>query len=340
VSGGNAGLSLGKPQENRKVEEMTLDEKKKREMLRKMYSIRAFEEMAEQLYAMGKIHGTMHLSIGMEASAVGAIAALRPDDLILSTHRGHGHCIAKGADLNRMMAEFIGKETGYCRGRGGSMHIADVEGGNLGANGVVAGGVPIAVGVGLSLQMQKRDQIILCFFGDGAANLGPFHEALNMAAIWSLPVVYVCENNQYAMSFHVRKAFAIERISDRAAAYGMPGVTVDGNDVLVVYEAVSKGVERARAGQGPSLIENVTYRWRGHSRSDANRYRTKEEIKSWQEKCPIERFSKHLIDEGVLTGEEIGRIKSEAYAAIDSAVEFSEASPDPDLKTIEEGVYA
>ncbi len=319
---------------------MTLDAAKKREMLRQMYSIRAFEEMAEQLYAMGKIHGTMHLSIGMEASAVGAVAALRPDDLILSTHRGHGHCIAKGADLNRMMAEFVGKETGYCRGRGGSMHIADIEGGNLGANGVVAGGVPIAVGVGLSLKMQKRDQIILCFFGDGAANLGPFHEAMNMAAIWTLPVVYVCENNQYAMSFHVRKAFAIEHISDRAAAYGMPGVTVDGNDVLEVHDAVSKGVERARAGQGPSLIENVTYRWRGHSRSDANRYRTKEEIESWKEKCPIERFSKHLLDEGVLTEEEIDRMKGEAYAAIDKAVEFSEASPDPELKTIEEGVYA
>ncbi len=319
---------------------MTMDEAKKRELLRQMYSIRAFEEMAEQLYTLGKIHGTMHLSIGMEASAVGAIAALRPDDLILSTHRGHGHCIAKGADLNRMMAEFVGKETGYCRGRGGSMHIADIEGGNLGANGVVAGGVPIAVGVGLSLKMQKRDQIILCFFGDGAANLGPFHEALNMAAIWSLPVVYVCENNQYAMSFHVRKAFAIERISDRAAAYGMPGETVDGNDVLAVYEAVSKGVERAREGYGPSLIENVTYRWRGHSRSDVNRYRTKEEIESWQEKGPIKRFKKQLLEEGVLTEEEIDRIKDDAYAAIDAAVEFSEASPDPDLKTIEEGVYA
>lgn len=319
---------------------MTLDEAKKREMLRQMYSIRAFEEMAEQLYAMGKIHGTMHLSIGMEASAVGAIAALRPDDLILSTHRGHGHCIAKGADLNRMMAEFIGKETGYCRGRGGSMHIADIEGGNLGANGVVAGGVPIAVGVGLSLKMQKRDQIILCFFGDGAANLGPFHEALNMAAIWSLPVVYVCENNQYAMSFHVNKAFAIERISDRAAAYGMPGETVDGNDALAVYEAVSKGVKRAREGQGPSLIENVTYRWRGHSRSDVNRYRTKEEIESWQVKCPIKRFRTHMLEEGVLTEEEIDRLKDEAYVAIDAAVEFSEASPDPDLETIEEGVYA
>jgi len=305
-----------------------------------MYTIRAFEEQAEQLYALGKIHGTMHLSIGMEASAVGAIAALRPDDLILSTHRGHGHCIAKEADLNRMMAEFMGKETGYCRGRGGSMHIADVEGGNLGANGVVAGGIPIAVGVGLSLKMQKRDQIILCFFGDGAANTGPFHEALNMAAIWTLPVVFVCENNQYAMSFSVKKAFAIEHISDRAAAYGMPGVTVDGNDLLAVYQAVSQAVKRAREGEGPSLIENVTYRWRGHSKSDANRYRTREEIEAWKQKCPIKRFRARLIEEGVLTEEEADQIEQEAYAAIDAAVAFAEASPEPALETIEEGVYA
>ncbi|MCR4406807.1 MAG: pyruvate dehydrogenase (acetyl-transferring) E1 component subunit alpha [Anaerolineae bacterium] len=319
---------------------MSLSETKKRELLRQMYTIRAFEEKAEQLYAMGKVHGTMHLSIGMEASAVGSIAALRPDDLILSTHRGHGHCIAKGADLRLMMAEFMGKEAGYCRGRGGSMHIADVKGGNLGANGVVGGGIPIAVGVGLSLKMQKRDQIILCFFGDGAANLGPFHEALNMAAIWKLPVVFVCENNQYAMSLSVKKAFPIERISDRAAAYGMPGVTVDGNDVMAVYEAVSQAVKRARAGEGPTLIENVTYRWRGHSKSDANRYRTREEIEAWKQKCPIKRFRARLIEEGILTEEEADRIAQEAYAAVDAAVAFAEASPEPALETIEEGVYA
>ena len=317
-----------------------LNLRQKRELLRQMYTIRVFEEKAEHLYALGKVHGTMHLSIGMEASAVGAIAALRTDDLILSTHRGHGHCIAKGADLNRMVAEFMGKEAGYCRGRGGSMHIADIEGGNLGANGVVGGGIPIAVGVGLSLKMQKRDQIILCFFGDGAANLGPFHEALNMAAIWKLPVVYVCENNQYAMSFSVKKAFAIEHISDRAAAYGMPGTTVDGNDVLAVYQAVSQAVEQARAGAGPALIENVTYRWRGHSKSDANRYRTREEIESWKQKCPIKRFRARLVKEEVLTEEEAVQIEQEAYAAIDAAVAFAEASPEPALETIEEGVYA
>jgi pyruvate dehydrogenase E1 component alpha subunit len=305
-----------------------------------MYLIRAFEEMAEKLYGMGKIHGTMHLSIGMEASATGAVAALRVDDFILSTHRGHGHCIAKGADMNRMMAEFMGKETGYCRGRGGSMHIADIEGGNLGANGVVAGGIPMSVGVGLSIKMQKRDQIILCFFGEGAANLGPFHEGLNMAAIWKLPVVFVCENNQYAMSLHYKKAFAIERISDRAASYGMPGVTVDGNDVHAVYQAVRDAAERARGGEGPTLIENLTYRWRGHSRSDANRYRTKEEIEAWKEKCPIKRFKTLLIEVGVLSQEEVDQIEKDAYAVIDASVEFSESSPDPDLATIEEGVYA
>ena len=335
-----------------------LSKTRKRELLRQMYLIRAFEEEAEQLYALGKVHGTMHLSIGMEASAVGSIAALRPDDLILSTHRGHGHCIAKGADLNLMMAEFMGKENGYCRGRGGSMHIADVQGGNLGANGVVGGGISTAMGVGLGLKMQRRgdlagsdlagfpqparsaDRIILCFFGDGAANLGSFHESLNMAAIWKLPVVYVCENNQYAMSFPVKKAFAIERISDRAAAYGIPGVTVDGNDLLAVYEAVSQAVERARAGEGPSLVENVTYRWRGHSKSDANRYRTREEIETWKGKCPIKRFRTRLIEEGELTEEEAEQIEKAAYAAIEAAVQFAEASPEPALETIEEGVYA
>jgi TPP-dependent pyruvate/acetoin dehydrogenase alpha subunit len=317
-----------------------LDVTTKHKLLRQMYTVRAFEEMAEQLYAIGKIHGTMHLSIGMEASAVGAVAALRPDDFILSTHRGHGHCIAKGADLNLMMAEFMGKESGYCRGRGGSMHIADVKGGNLGANGVVGGGLATAMGVGLGLKMQKRDEIVLCFFGDGAANLGPFHESLNMAAIWTLPAVFVCENNQYAMSFSVKRAFAIEQISDRAAAYGMPGTTVDGNDLMAVYDAVGEAANRARAGEGPSLVENVTYRWRGHSKSDANRYRTQEEIEAWKQKCPIRRFRALLIETKELTEKAADQIEREAYAAIDAAVAFAEASPEPDLSTIEEGVYA
>jgi pyruvate dehydrogenase E1 component alpha subunit len=319
---------------------MSIDVERQVEMLRKMYLIRAFEEMAEKLYGLGKTHGTMHLSIGMEASAMGTIAALRPDDFILSTHRGHGHCIAKGADLNLMMAEFFGKETGYCRGRGGSMHIADVSGGNLGANGVVGGGLPLSVGVGLSIKMQKLDQVILCFFGEGAANIGAFHESLNMAAIWELPVIFVCENNQYAMSFSFQQAFAIEKVSDRAAGYGMPGVTVDGNDIMAVYHAVKVAVERARSGAGPTLVENLTYRWRGHSRSDVNRYRTKEEIESWKEKCPIERFKRVLIEGGHLSDDEADLIEKEAYHSIDESVDFAEASPDPDISTIEEGVYA
>ena len=319
---------------------MTLTPERQRDLLRQMWLIRAFEEKAENLYAQGKIHGTMHLSIGMEASAVGAVAALQPDDYILSTHRGHGHCIAKGADLDRMMAEFMGKETGYCRGRGGSMHIADVAGGNLGANGVVAGGIPIAVGVGLSQKMQGTGRVCLCFFGDGAANSGPFHEALNMAAIWTLPVVFVCENNQYAMSYPASKAFAIPRISDRAAGYGMPGETADGNDLNAVYAAVSRAVERARAGEGPSLVENVTYRWRGHSKSDANRYRSREEIEAWKEKDPIARFERWLAQAISLSEPDARAVEQAAYAAIEAAVAFADASPEPDLAAIEEGVYA
>lgn len=319
---------------------MRLDDEKKQELLSQMLTIRAFEEKAEELYMRGEVHGTMHLSIGEEASAVGSIAALRDDDLILSNHRGHGHCIAKGADLKRMMAEFRGKATGYCRGRGGSMHIADVDGGNLGANGVVGGGLPLAVGVGLSLKLQDRDQVVMAFFGDGAANTGAFHESLNMAAIWKLPIVYVCENNQYAMSFSVERAFAIESIADRGPAYGMPGVTIDGNDVMAVYEAATQAIERARSGQGPSLLENVTYRWRGHAKSDPGVYRSDEEVEEWKQKGPIKRFSKLLLEQGVLTEEEIDQLDRQAREAVESALAFANESPEPSLDRIEEGVYA
>jgi pyruvate dehydrogenase E1 component alpha subunit len=308
-------------------------------MLLQMHLIRVFEEKADELYALGKVHGTMHLSIGQEAMAVGAIAALRPEDYILSTHRGHGHCITKGADIKLMMAEFMGKETGYCRGRGGSMHIADMEGGNLGANGVVGGGIGMAVGAGLSIKMRGTGQVILCFFGDGAANRGIFHEALNMAAIWTLPVVYLCENNQYGMSMSVERAFPIKDIADRAAAYNMPGLVVDGNDVLTVYEATLEAVERARGGGGPSLIEGKTYRWKGHSKSDQERYRTKEEVETWKERCPIRRFRARLIDERVIDEAEASRIAEEARRLIEEAVVFAEASPEPSVETILEGVY-
>jgi len=309
-------------------------------MLEKMYMIRAFEEKAEELYTMGKIHGTMHLSIGMEASAVGSVFTLKPDDLILSTHRGHGHCIAKNADMRLMMAEFMGKECGYCRGRGGSMHIADVDGGNLGANGVVAGGIPVAVGVGLGLQMEKKNRVHICFFGDGATNEGAFHEALNMAAIYNLPVVFVLENNGYGMSMSIKKATKISKISDRAAGYGMPGVTVDGNDVLAVYGAVSEAVDRARSGQGPTLVENVTYRWRGHSKSDANRYRTKDEIDEWKKKDPIARLANKLVADGLLTAVQVDDVKKKAYEAINEAALYADGCAEPSLESIEEGVYA
>lgn len=305
-----------------------------------MLLIRAFEESAEQLYLQGLIHGTMHLSIGQEGSAVGACAALRPTDYILSTHRGHGHCIAKGARADQMMAEFFGKETGYCRGRGGSMHIADVTTGNLGANGIVAGGVPMAAGVGLSIQMQRQDRVVLVFFGDGATNEGAFHESLNLAAIWNLPVIYFCENNQYAMSMAIARASKVEKLSDRAAAYGIPGVTVDGNDLLAVYAATQAAVARARGGEGPTLIEAQTYRWKGHSKSDKQRYRTKEEVKEWQERDPIARLVQQMMAAGLLTEDAFTQLQAQVEAEIAAAIEFARNSPDPDPATILEGVYA
>ncbi len=312
-----------------------------RAMLTVMWTTRAFEEKAEELYALGKVHGTMHLSIGQEANAAAVSGAAKPGhDYMLNHHRGHGHMLGWGSDVNYMMAEFMGKETGYCRGRGGSMHIANVEANNLGANGIVAGGIPISVGVGLSIKMRQTDQVGLTLFGDGAANEGAFHESLNMAAIWDLPIIYICENNQYAMSMAVTRAFKVPRISQRADAYGIPGVTVDGNDVLAVYDAVAQAVARARAGDGPSLIEAVTYRWKGHSKSDRQLYRTRDEVKEWQERDPIPRFGKVLSDAAMISTEEYETIRAEAYQRIDQAVAFAESSPEPDVTTIMEGVYA
>ena len=309
-------------------------------MLQRMCEIRYFEEKAEDLYIRGLVHGTMHLSIGMEAGSVGSIATLRPEDLIIHHHRGHGHTIAKGADLTIMMAEFLGKESGYCRGRGGSMHIADIPGGNLGATGVVGGGIPTAVGIALALQMHRSDQILLSYFGDGATNEGEFHELLNMASTWKLPVVFICDNNQYGMSMHVTKVMNIEKISTRAISYGIPGVTVDGNDVLAVYEAVLEADERARSGQGPSLIDCLSYRWRGHSKSDRNLYRTAQEIDEWKHKCPIRRFKKVLVDGAVMTDEEVEAIDQAAKTAIDRAAEEALTFPEPSPENMEDEVYA
>jgi pyruvate dehydrogenase E1 component alpha subunit len=294
----------------------------------------------EQLYAAGKMHGTMHLYIGQEAVAVGAIGALRPDDYITSTHRGHGHAIAKGQDLRAMLAELLGKETGVCRGRGGSMHLADLERGNLGANGIVAGGIPIAVGAGLSIRMQGQDRVVLCFFGDGAANHGNFHEGLNMAAIWRLPVVFLCENNQYAMSMAVRRAIAVPRVADRAVAYGIPGETVDGMDVVAVYRAVRAAVERARRGEGPTLIEAITYRYRGHSKSDRQVYRTKDEVQAWMARDPIARLREALIARGWLSEAEAAALEERAREAVAEALRTAEGDPEPEVAQLTEGVYA
>jgi pyruvate dehydrogenase E1 component alpha subunit len=305
-----------------------------------MWQIRRFEEAVDDLFARGLMHGTMHLSIGQEASATGTCSALRDDDAITSTHRGHGHCIAKGADLERMMAELLAKETGYCRGRGGSMHIADVATGNLGANGIVAGGIPIAAGAGLAYRLRGLDRVVVSFFGDGAANEGAFHEAVNLAAIWKLPVVFLCENNKYGMSFSTEKSFAIENIAERAAGYGIPGVTVDGNDVEAVHQAVGNAVARARQGEGPTLVESVTYRWKGHSKSDKNLYRTKEEIAEWRERDPILRFERAVLDRGVLDQAAVEAARAQATQDVRNAVRAANAAPDARPDDLLDAVYA
>jgi pyruvate dehydrogenase E1 component alpha subunit len=310
-----------------------------REALRRMYLIRRFEEGAEDAYMRGLIHGTMHLSIGQEASAVGACMDLRKSDYITSTHRGHGHCIAKGAEPRLMFAEFFGKEEGYCRGRGGSMHIADVAGGNLGANGIVGGGLPIAVGAALAIRRQKRDDVTVCFFGDGASNEGAFHEALNMAAIWKLPVIFICENNKYGMSVSTERSMAVVNVADRAPAYNIPGEIVDGNSIADVAEAVMRAIARARRGDGPSLIESKTYRIRGHSKSDRNRYRTKEEIEEWSRRDPIAGFESDLIAYGIATDAEVAGIRAAAEKEIADAIEFARNGTDPSPGDLTRDVY-
>lgn len=310
-----------------------------KDALRKMHLIRQFEEGAEESYMRGLIHGTMHLSIGQEASAMGICLPLTNDDQITSTHRGHGHCIAKGADVGKMFAEFFGKTTGYCRGRGGSMHIADVTTGNLGANGIVGGGIPIAVGAALTSKQLKTGKVVVSFFGDGANNEGAFHEALNMASIWKLPVIFVCENNGYGMSTSVERATAVPNIADRAAAYAMPGVIVDGNNLSEVAEAMHAAVERARRGDGPTLIESKTYRWRGHSKSDRNRYRTKDEIEDWMSRDPIIRLEKEMLEFGVVTQADLDAIRDSVKAEIEAGIEFAKSSPAPEIKNLERYVY-
>ena len=310
-----------------------------REALRRMHLIRRFEESAEDAYIRGQSYGTMHLSIGQEATAVGVCAPLSDSDAITSTHRGHGHCIAKGAEVKLMFAEFLGKETGYCRGRGGSMHIADPSRGNLGANGIVGGGIPIAVGAALSAKKRKSGAVAVSFFGDGANNEGAFHESLNIASVWKLPVIFVCENNQYGMSTSVARSTAVKDVAQRAAGYAIPGVVVDGNNFAEVAEASFQAVERARRGDGPTLIESKTYRTRGHSRSDRNRYRAKEEIEAWKARDPILRFEAEIAALGLVSRADIEAIRAAVEAEIAAGVQFAEASPSPQPSEILRDVY-
>ena len=296
-----------------------------------MVTIRQFETMAGEMFAEGKIPGFIHLSIGQEGSSVGVCSVLRPDDYLTTTHRGHGHMIAKGADLNKMVAELFGKKTGYCKGKGGSMHIADFSIGFLGANGVVAGGLPIITGAGLSIKMRKTDQVAICFFGDGASNRGPVHEAMNMASIWKLPIIFCVENNQFASTTRTSYACSVEEISTRAAGYNMPGVSVDANDILAVRKAATKAVARARKGEGPTLLENKTYRIKGHFEGDPQKYRNKDEIASWQDKLdPINRFAKALTKKKVLNKKKIQQIWDESAAKLQAALAFAEKSPFPE----------
>jgi pyruvate dehydrogenase E1 component alpha subunit len=317
-----------------------LPKEKLLEAYTKMKTIREFEERLHVEFAKGDIPGFVHLYAGEEASGTGIMMHLEDKDRIASTHRGHGHCIAKGARVDRMFAEFFGKTTGYCKGRGGSMHIADVSAGNLGANGIVAGGIPIAVGAALSAKMQKNGKVVICFFGDGANNEGAFHESLNMASIWKLPVVFVCENNGYGMSTSTARSTAVENIADRAVAYAMPGITVNGNDFSAVAEASTEAIARARRGEGPSLIETKTYRHRGHSKSDRNRYRTKEEIEEWKAlRDPINLFESELKQFGVMDDEAILRVREAVEAEIAAGIAFAKESPMPSTADVLNFVY-
>lgn len=311
-----------------------------REMYLRMHQARKFEEKVAFFFSRGMVHGTTHLSVGQEASAVAACMALKDDDLVSSTHRGHSQVIGKGIDLNRMMAELLGKATGYCKGKGGSMHIADLERGNIGANGVVGGGYGLSAGAALTQKYLKTGRIVLCFSGDGATNEGNFHESLNMASVWKLPVIYLVENNMYGMSMSVERHMNIPDIAVRAQSYGIPGRIVDGNDAVAVYEAVSEAAKYVREGNGPILIESKTYRWLGHSKSDANVYRTKEEIEAWKLKCPIKAFGTYLVTSGHVTEQELIDIEEHAKAQIDAAVMFAEQSEMPGLETLTEDVYA
>ena len=314
------------------------------EQLIKMYvtmnKIRTFENRVAELFADGKIPGFVHLYVGEEAVATGVCANLTDNDYITSTHRGHGHLIAKGGDIKQMMAELFGKKTGYCKGKGGSMHIADLDLGIMGANGIVSGGPPLAAGAALACQYLEKDSVAICFFGDGASNQGTTHEAMNLATCWKLPVVFVNENNMYGISSCTINSMCVPNIADRAAAYDMPGVVVDGNDVIAVHEAAAEAIDRARQGKGPSLIECKTYRHRGHFEGDACSYRDDSELEEWKEKDPIPRLEEKLVEMNLLDNAKIEEIKSSLQNDLAEAEKFAEESPLPDVSELTEDVYS
>ena len=312
-----------------------------KDMHRRMLRIRLFEEAAGRLFEAAKMPGFIHLYVGQEAVAAGVCAALRPDDQISSTHRGHGHLVAKGGDLHKMMAELMGKATGYCKGKGGSMHISDLELNMLGANGIVGGGVPIAVGAGFANRYRGADNVSVVFFGDGAANIGAFHEAANLAAALKLPVIFVCENNEYGEYTPRERTMAIADVAERAAGYGMPGVIVDGMDALAVYQAASAAAASARAGEGPTFVECKTYRFYNHHgvQTLGSSYRSDDEVRAWRERDPIPAFEARLAEASVLSPEEAEAVRSEIQAEVDAAVEFGENSPMPDPATLLDDVY-
>ncbi|APU60566.1 pyruvate dehydrogenase (acetyl-transferring) E1 component subunit alpha [Clostridium botulinum] len=309
------------------------------EMYKTMLKIRKFEQVAMNTFAEGKIPGFVHLYIGEEAVATGVCANLKDSDYITSTHRGHGHILAKGGDLKFMMAELFGKATGYCKGKGGSMHIADATKGILGANGIVGAGHNIAVGAGLSAQYRGTDQVCVCFFGDASTNQGTFHESLNMASVWKLPVVFVCENNLYGISMSQNRHQAIKDVADRGVAYNVPGIVVDGNDVFAVYEAAKEAIKRAREGKGPTLIECKTYRHRGHFEGDPCVYKPIEEQEEWLAKDPIPRFEKYLVENEIFTQKKLKEVQNKVESQIDEAVDFANNSPYPELESVLEDVY-
>jgi pyruvate dehydrogenase E1 component alpha subunit len=311
------------------------------DMYYRMWLIRHFDESAMDQYRRGRMRGTTHAYIGEEAVAVGACAALNRDDYITSTHRGHGHCLAKGGDPKRMMAELLGRATGYCKGKGGSMHIADLDLGILGANGVVGGGIGIATGAAYSADLRDSGQVAVCFFGDGASNQGILMEAANMAALWKLPVIYLCEENKYAEFSPSLPFIAVERIELKARAFGFPGVTVDGNDVLAVYEAVRQSVERARRGDGPTLLVAQTYRIEGHTVGDPLTYRPEGEPEIWQSPArdPIRRFGRYLVEQAGLGKDEQEALRRRAQDEIEAAVDYAVNSPDPEIETLWQDVY-